>query len=156
MLAEAARVLRPGGLFISGEWDRLPSLEDRALDTASVIPNITRLINRVNGILNGRFRALPAASSIPRWMAESGLFRDITHEFHEIPIGDWHTDERQRSLGVNFREIAVRYGDSLRQVLKDAGDEQAVVDELINGYLAEIRGVPGMFCVYHTVHAIKA
>ena len=156
MLAEVARVLRPGGLFISGEWDRLPSLGDRTLDTAGVIPNITRLIDRVDEIIIGSYQTGPAASLIPRWVADSGFFRDIIHEFHEIPIGDWHTDDRQRALGITLREQAVRYGDSLRQVLKNAKEEQEVIDELINGYLAEIQSVPGMIYVYHTVHAVKA
>lgn len=156
MLTEAARVLRPGGLFISGEWDRLPSLADPTLDTAGIIPNITRLMDRVDEIINVSYQTVPSAAQIPRWVADSGLFRDITHEFHEVPIGNWQTDDRQKALGINFREQAVRYGDSLGQVLKNAGCEQEVIDELVNGYLEEINDVAGLKWVYHTVHAIKA
>jgi len=156
MVREVARVLRPGGLFLSGEWERGPTFADPALGNANSIPAIHRLLNLVDDALGARHRVFPVAPHIPAWLAESGRFRDITPQFHLVPIGDWHPDPAMQALGNNFRDIWVRYADSLRPMLREGlGLDEVQVDELVAGYVNDMDNVSGMIGVYHTVHAKK-
>ena len=157
MLGEAARVLRPGGLFLSGEWERGPKFANPIWGNDSSIPATHRLLNRVDAVLFANHGLVPVASRIPNWLAESDQFQDITVERHFLPIGDWHPDPGMKALGEDFRDIWVRYADSLKPVLREPnlGLNEAQIDELVAGFEDDMHTVPGMVGVYHTVHAIK-
>jgi hypothetical protein len=156
MLAEAARVLRPGGLFLSGEWERVPSFANPVSGDADPIPETRRLLNLVDTSL-ARHGAFPLATCIPGWLAESGQFQDITAQFHVVPIGDWHPDPVMKELGNDFRSVWVRYADSLKPMLGEPGlgMNEAQIDDLMEGYLQDMHNTSGMVGVYHTVHAKK-
>jgi hypothetical protein len=153
MLAEAARVLRPGGLFVSGEWERGPSFDNPTIGDTNRIPGIDRLVNVVDSLLS--HNALPLVPHIPTWLDASGQFEDITAQCYSVPIGDW--DPTKKALGENFRDVWVRYVDSLKPMLGQPGSEldEAQIDDLIAGYLDNLYNVPGMVGKYHMVHAKK-
>jgi hypothetical protein len=152
MLAEAARVLRPGGLFLSGEWERCPSFDNPTIGDTSRILGIDRLVDVVDSLLI-RSHVL----DIPTWLDASGQFQDITVQSYSVPIGDWPSDPEQRALGENFRGVWVRYVDSLKPMLGEprSGLSEVQINDLIAGYLDNIYNVPGMVGKYHTVHATK-
>jgi len=155
MLDEVARVLRPGGLFLSGEWGRSPTFADPASGNSHTIPDIHRLVTFVDDILHAKHGVFSVAPHIPRWLAESGRFQDITAHLHAVPIGNWHPDPAMQVLGNTFRDMLVRYAKNLGPMLKEAGLDNAQVDELVTGYVNDMENVSGMIGVYHTVYAKK-
>lgn len=58
-------------------------------------------------------------------------------------------------LGRAFRASMLRYADSVKPLLREAGWTEEEVTELVEGYVHEIKTVRGMVCVLHTVHARK-
>jgi hypothetical protein len=151
MLAEAARVLRPGGLFLSGEWERWPSFNNNP-NIGDRILGIDRLVNVVDSLLIQNY-----ALYIPTWLDESAQFQDITVQSFSVPIGDWPSDPDQRALGKYFRSVCVQYVDSLKPLLGEprSGLNVVQINDLILGYLDNIYNVPGIVGKYHTVHAKK-
>lgn len=155
MIAEAARVLRQGGLFLSGEWKPLPVFSTTVARPAEAIPATYNLINMVNQTLHQRHGMIPVGLSIPGWLEQSGRFVNITPQDHFVPIGDWHQDPLMQVFGNDMRATLVRYGDSLKPMLKEAGYEEADIETIFRAYVHELHTVPGLMAVYRTVHARK-
>jgi len=155
LVKEIARVLRSGGLFLSGEWDPLPTFDGHAPGNVDLIPATYRLINMVNQTLHQKHGVIPVGPLIPGWLQQSGRFMSITHQVHFVPIGDWHPNPEMRVLGNDFKVTMVQYGDSLKPMLKDAGYEDTLIEEVLQGFSRELNTVPGMVWVYRTVYAWK-
>lgn len=156
MLTEVARVLRPGGLFLSGEWERIPTFVNPALRDQNLIPFTTGLLTMVDNILFEKYGIRPWARQIPGWLEASGLFVDITLDVHCMPVGNWHGDPDLRVLGRDFVDVWVKYAGSLEPMLSEAGFDVRFVQHVLAGYLHEIQNVSGMCAVYYTVHARRA
>lgn len=154
-LGEVTRVLRPGGLFLSGEWERGPTFANPGLGDITSIPAIYRLLDLVDDVLRTKHGVLPAALHIPSCLAASGCFSDITTERRAMPIGDWHPDPAMRALGNDFRDMWVRYAHNLKPMLKEEGLDDAHIEQLMVGYVSDMYRVSGMVGVFCTVHAKK-
>jgi len=156
MLTEATRVLRHGGLFVSGEWERSPSFDNPAIEDTNRILGIRSLVDVVDLLLIER-NASPPVTCIPDWLDASGQFQGITKQCYTVPIGDWPSDPAMKALGKNFRDVWVRYADSLKPMLREpsSGLGEAQINDLIAGYMHNMDNVPGMVGKYHTVHATK-
>jgi len=155
MLNEVARVLRPNGLFLSGEWERCPTFADPSLRNSNSIPATSHLFNLIDDAMFTSHGVIPIASHIPSWLAESGHFRDITSQKYAVPIGDWHPEPSMQALGNALRHALQLSTNGLKLILKEPklGLEEAQIDELVMGYVQEMYHVSGMVAVYHTVHA---
>jgi hypothetical protein len=94
---------------------------------AEVIPATYSLINMVNQTLHQRHGMIPVGPSIPGLLEQSGRFTNITPQDHFVPIGDWHQDPLMQVFGNDMRATLVRYGDSLKPMLKEAGYEEAAL-----------------------------
>ena len=168
LIHQVARVLRPGGLFLSCEWGRTPILITRPtsssphhppthpLPPASLLAPYTHaFFLTVNDALRRRgIVASPAAEHIPVWLAQSGHFEAIQERTYDVPIGDWHPDPRMRQLGVEFRELAKAYAQNVRALLVDSGGlNMRDAQELIDGHQREMAAVRGLAIRYYTVFA---
>jgi hypothetical protein len=121
------------------------------------MPGIRRLVEVVDLLLVQRHNIPALAPRIPIWLDTSGYFQEITVRSYSLPIGDWHGDPEKKALGNDFRNVWVRYADSLRPMLAEpsSGLNEAEINDLIAGYLDDLRNVPGMVGKYHTVYAKK-
>lgn len=153
LVNEAARVLRSGGMFLSGEWDPFPKIDNIPANVDMSSATYT-LINLANQTLHQRYGIMPCAPLVPDWLQRSGRFANITRQEHEVAIGDWHADPRMRLLGNDFKVAVVRYGDSLKPMLLEAGHEEAFIDSILGEFLREVNE-RRMAWVYRTVHARK-
>ncbi|TCD65162.1 hypothetical protein EIP91_003018 [Steccherinum ochraceum] len=145
LLDEVARVLRPRGLFVAGEWMRGPAMI-RGADPAVHLPRTTEFFRVVNNTLTVK-NIFPVAPFLHELIEESNHFEDVHSRQIEIVVGG---DAR----GNRFREMQKVYAESMRVVLVEAGrHSRREVDELVAGYLWELYHVPGMIHVYHAVHA---
>lgn len=155
LVGEAARVLRPGGLFLSGEWEPFPIHNATVSQLDNVIPATFSLVNMVNETLHKRYNMDPVGTSVPGWLEQSGRFANITPQVYKVPIGDWHQDPLMREFGNDMRATLVRYGESLKPMLKEAGYAEIQVETVLQAYVHELHTVRGLMGVYRTVHARK-
>lgn len=157
MLREAARVLRRGGIFFSGEVGRCVTFAPGYPGNPAVdAPGATRFFKVVNDLLE-RVGLHEIAGHIPHWLGEIGTFTDGRIQEHLIPIGEWHPSSRQRALGRAYLNTMTKFADSLKPFLRDQGGlTEREIGELIDGYVRDMRYVPGLVSVYHTVWTIKA
>lgn len=151
LLPEVARVLRPGGLFVSNEWARSPIMRDGS-DVNIRAPSTAEFFRAVRDTLRER-RGIPTvAHKIPDLLQDSGCFTDIVSQPFFMPIGGWHDNPALRELGREYREMVELYARSMRAVLIE-GPWAARAEALIQGYIDESRRVSGLVSVYYTVHA---
>lgn len=155
LVQEATRVLRPGGLFLSGEWDPLPAFNTIIQRPNEVLPATYNFNHMVKQTMHQRFGMVPVGLLIPSWLEQSGQFENITPEVHFVPIGDWPQNPMDQTLGIDMRIILVRYGDNMVPMLKEAGYKDEYLENMLRAYVHELHTVPGLMAVYRTVHATR-
>ncbi|KAJ7750881.1 S-adenosyl-L-methionine-dependent methyltransferase [Mycena metata] len=157
LLAEVARLLRPRGLFLSGEWGRFPVFHrDYAPETpATRIPALTAFFAHLHAALAAR-GLHPVAPPIAPLLAHTGAFDEISSREYHMPLGGWHPEPAMQRLGLAFRTVFMRYMGSVRPMLAESGvvptDE---LDDVYQRVEQEVHEVEGLLSVFHTVHARK-
>lgn len=157
MLREAARVLRRGGIFFSGEIGRYVAFAPGYPGNPAVdAPGATRFFKVINDLLE-RIGLNEITGHIPHWLRDTGMFTGVRIQGHCIPIGDWHPSSRHKILGRAYLDAMTVFADSLKPLLRDEGGlSEWEICELIDGYVRDMRCVPGLVSVYRTVWAIRA
>ncbi|KAF7321118.1 Methyltransf-25 domain-containing protein [Mycena chlorophos] len=167
LLAECARLLRPGGAFIAGEWSRMiftmapPPTGGPPVPTP-ITPQLAPFLHAFLGALHTALitppNPLPATAPLvaPLLAAQPHFYvqNTITPASHLFPLGGWHPDPAMQHIGRVFRNIFRRYMDSVRPLLDaKSGMPQAQLNQLYVGVHQEIRSVPGIWGLYNTVFA---
>lgn len=148
------RVLRPGGLFLSCEWERWPTFHPTfAGYRPSHVPGACQFYDMLTRALDICKGIQPIASRVPSFVDSTNLFTDITSSCYYMPIGPWHDDPSMKMLGRAFRASLLRYIDSVRPLLLEAGYSEADIDRITGAYIHELKTVRGMVGAFHTVHA---
>lgn len=155
VLQEVGRVLRPGGLFLSCEWEQSqpvfhPTFQ---VDLPSSVPGACHFYDTLTRALDICRSIQPIASHVPMFIDSSDLFTDITASCYYMPIGPWHDDPSMKMLGRAYRASLLRYIDSVKPLLREAGYSEAEIDEITGAYIHELKTVRGMVSSFHTVHA---
>ncbi|KAJ7603476.1 S-adenosyl-L-methionine-dependent methyltransferase [Roridomyces roridus] len=155
LITESLRLLRPGGLFLSGEWGRYPSFHPSfTTHTPSThAPALSTFFAYLQSALI--HRGLPPVSpQIAPLLARSGAFTAITPDTYCVPLGAWPRPHALRRLGKAFRVVFLRYLASVRpMILANGGIGETAFDELRVRVENELDTVAGLVCVFHTVHA---
>ena len=154
LLQEVARLLRPGGLFFSGEIGRyLDVAHNFPSDPAHLAPRAWRFYDAVHHSLALRHLNL-IADRIPLSIQHSQQFTvPIIQTFH-IPVGDWHRDNIMRRIGKKYLAALKVFAENLRPMLRETMSQHDV-DALVAGFIDDIENVRGLVGVYHTVWARK-
>jgi hypothetical protein len=110
------RVLRPGGLFIFGNWE-LSAYEATAPDRPAFekLPHLSRALELARSALVYQGIDIRMCHDMPHWLApESDLwnmtedssfvepmlgFRDVVYAPMLVPIGTWPTEKRLQDVG---------------------------------------------------------
>ncbi|KAH9929392.1 S-adenosyl-L-methionine-dependent methyltransferase [Fomitopsis serialis] len=153
LLREVARALRPGGLYISGEWFGYPVMKDGSRISERA-PRIHRFFDLVNYYL-GRDGIGFVAASIPEWVRLSGAFVGMRVEDVYVPIGSENLDPRSAGerLKANLRVFAT----SMQLWLVEKRYcGRAAAQDLVNGFILEVNTIEGMELQYRVVYARKA
>lgn len=155
LLQEIGRILRPDGLFLSGEWGRYVAFDSSFISNPQTdAPGVNRFWNVINSALETR-GLLPVAGNIPLWLHDSGQFKDITAQQFIVPIGRWPQDASARRHGKAMRSSLVQYAEAFIPMLKMDGWEESKLDDLLAGLVYDLRNVRGLVGVFHTVYARK-
>lgn len=154
VMEEVARVLRPGGLFLSFEWGHFvtlhPSLHG---DISTHAPASRRFFDAMNGVLGSYRDSQPVNTDMAQLLTNVGGFEDISTTTHYVPIGTWPADPALRSIGEKNLTAQERYANSVRHALVQSGRPQEDVDLLLGEYLAEIRTIGGIASVCYAACA---
>lgn len=154
MLREAARVLRRGGLFFSGEILRQVTFDSSRFAGEPVLDapraeNFYRLINRTLG-----FRGLSNyADRIADYVQANGQFGPVHRQDYTIPIGEWSAFPNGQHLGAIYLNNLATFARSFAPMLREAGHPESFIEEIIEGFVDDIGSVRGMVGVYRTVWA---
>ncbi|KAJ7574846.1 S-adenosyl-L-methionine-dependent methyltransferase [Mycena floridula] len=154
IIDEVARILRPGGLFISGEWDTslsfLPNFPEQSLPANDHFSDILRdALEQYRGLSS-------ISTSVAPWLADSGRFNQITPQRFYMPVGDWPTEPEVQRIGKDFQTSYLMYSESVRPLLMESGQTEEDLKDLHATMKAELDEAEGLVLVYHTVHARKA
>lgn len=149
LLDQAARVLRPEGLFLACEWGRFVGTHD-GREPGAAAPATVRFFGVVRDALYARGVA-PLAERLEQHVVDSARFGRIVARRFSLPIGDW--DAAQAQLGRDTRRFLVMYVDSLKPLLVEFLRHVAEVDALIRAVKLELETVRGLVAYYYTVHA---
>ncbi|KZP33192.1 hypothetical protein FIBSPDRAFT_1036313 [Athelia psychrophila] len=156
LLNEVARILRPGGLFLSGEWSWGPTFQDGARRNTNPIPAIDSFVTWITDELYARNHIAPAGAHVHEWLSESGQFIDISETLEYcIPL-DHNTDTRTANIGTDFRNAWRWYADSLLPFMRSTGMAEDRVAEMNRGYMRELDATPGLVAVYTVTYATKS
>lgn len=156
VLQEVARVLRPGGLFLSYEWGRYPAfLPELSLNPLEHVPGVCHFFDVLTRALDDCRGIRLQAIDVPIFIRSSGRFTDISIRQFYMPVGPWQEGSEMKALGRAFRASLSRYADSVKPLLQEAGFTEREVTEIVHGYIHELKTVRGMVCILHTVHARK-
>jgi hypothetical protein len=156
MIREVTRVLRPDGVLVVGEWEFYPSFHPMYQGnspTQSQAPGVRRFFDILAEGL--RRLGIRPVDDIPLWLATSGQFEEIVTQTYLMPIGPWHQDPEMQRIGRAFRAAHKRFFDAVRPMLINAGLDARVLDQVLVGYLHDLRSVSGLVGVYHIVYARK-
>lgn len=153
IVREVSRILRPGGVFISGEWGRHPSFHPNYdSDPSLQTPSFCRFFQILHGALAQR-GILPVAGTVHTILQSTGGFSEITSQTHYFPIGPWSTDHIMQRIGKAFRTVLSRYMESVRPVILGHGMNASDLDHLYADARSEILNTEGLVAVYYSVHA---
>jgi SAM-dependent methyltransferase len=155
LLQEVARLLRPGGLFFSGEIGRsIDFAPDFPSDLARHAPRAWYFYDRINHFLTLR-HLNPISDRIPHFIQHSQRFTmPIIQTFH-IPIGDWHQDPVMKRVGKKYLAGLKVFAENLKPMLRETDMTRHDIDVLVSGFVHEIENVRGLVGVYHTAWARK-
>ncbi|KAG7090288.1 hypothetical protein E1B28_011886 [Marasmius oreades] len=161
IIREAARLLRPGGVFFSGEWRRYPTF-DPAIYPNNVTtpyinaPGLTRFFDQWNEILYQRLGIRPDVErEIPQLIVDSRFFTNVTPYAAFMPIGDYRFELPMKQAGRAYRDCMSRYMESSRRLFLDSGWSNASLDTMFLNAAQNMRFVEGLGGVYYTVTAIR-
>ncbi|PFH50098.1 hypothetical protein AMATHDRAFT_80991 [Amanita thiersii Skay4041] len=155
LIQEIARLLRPGGLFLSSELGLFPAVDpSHSNDPRSYAPASTRFFEAIGRVLHAR-EIPPAAQNVPIELMRSQRFANVTVNHSSIPIGGWHSQEELANIGQDFRRVQERFTSTVTPLLQESGLTQLQVAELIADYLQELDTVQGLVSVYYTTFAFR-
>ncbi|KIK66375.1 hypothetical protein GYMLUDRAFT_38182 [Collybiopsis luxurians FD-317 M1] len=160
IINEAARILKPGGLFLSGEWGYFPafypSFPEAADHPSQHVPYLHRFYQTLHNILIVRGIQSPIASTVTPRLQTSGLFQAQSETVYNVPIGNWSTEQSAQRIGRGNRAALRRFMNSVKPLfLAESGLQAAEVNELFEGCLEEMYNVRGLVSVYYLVPALK-
>ncbi|KAJ3717228.1 S-adenosyl-L-methionine-dependent methyltransferase [Lentinula guzmanii] len=157
IISEAARLLKSGGMFLSGEWGPFPAFHPtfpQAMgDPRDYVPGLDRFYRLLHSVLATRGIIHAVASTVHQRLDASGAFTDIHEHIFYMPIGTWSPDPGTQILGKRNRAALTKFMNSIRPIFVAAGESEADLEQLYNECWTEMYGASGLVSVYYLVPA---
>lgn len=154
-MTHIARILRPGGLFVSCEWTRQLGTINRS-DPQTRAPNAVLLLNTLNSYLSDR-GGLDDPSRLRDLITSSHRFHNMQCFRYSLPLdnSDGNVDRQQTDMRRRFKRTLLEFGAATLGFLLDRGWTQEEAEEMIVGFRSDIENVRGLIIYYNVVHAQK-
>ncbi|KZO91783.1 hypothetical protein CALVIDRAFT_557957 [Calocera viscosa TUFC12733] len=157
LVAEIARVLRPGGMVILGEMEySITTASGRNL--AAEAPDFFQWFETIRASIRTRLGlSMDTPQRLPQILHEKG-FRRITVKEHNIPIGAWTGNPQGNQIGELNRQVWLEFVNSTRPMLLDVRPNEQQVDRLVAGVRTLLEELPQgvrLLSRYHTIWALK-
>ncbi|KAJ3727418.1 S-adenosyl-L-methionine-dependent methyltransferase [Lentinula raphanica] len=160
IIQEAIRLLRPGGLFLSGEWGQFPAFHPtfpQAVGPPSAhVPGLDRFYRRLQEVLAARGIISPVASTVHERLVASRAFTDVQEHIFYMPIGPWSPDPEAQTLGLLNRRALTELMNTVRPMFVAAGFDEAYLETLYSQCWTEIFKVSGLVSIYYLVTARRS
>ncbi|KAE9388462.1 S-adenosyl-L-methionine-dependent methyltransferase [Gymnopus androsaceus JB14] len=146
IIHEAARILKPGGLFLSGEWKYSPSFHPGAPGAANPsedVPGLDRFYRALNNALTARGIDVTVPSTIRQRIVNSGAFTEVQSGEIPIPLGGWKRDDAYHRIGIRNRDHLLRFIKTVRPILAASGVSRSDMTEIQGQCFSELGGVSG-------------
>ncbi|KAK7445754.1 hypothetical protein VKT23_014750 [Stygiomarasmius scandens] len=152
IIMEAARILRPHGLFLAGEWgfpafignDPHPDVNQMSLMRFFVVLRDCLLQRGITRI----------ARDLEYFIGNSNMFHPVDPQNFWIPIGQW--DPQRQELGNRMRKILRRFMSSTKPfLLQTSGLTEEQIVHLFATCNTEMVSTPRLVMVYHSVCAVR-
>ncbi|VDB88334.1 unnamed protein product [Peniophora sp. CBMAI 1063] len=151
LLRQAARILRPGGLFIAAEWGAYPALHPShpaAANPTTELPNITRFCEALNELINHGAPTL--AITLPTLINITGAFDAPRATTRAFPVGAPYPGVEPAAILLDVGEIMHRCTCGFVDAAVAGHPTLAEHADLVKH---EVNTHPGVVAVWHTVHA---
>ena len=154
LINEVARLLRPGGLFISCEWVLSPAVRPGAeRDPATHAPASMRFFHAIEHALAARGVIL-VGNNVKHYLEASHQFHAITETPHCVGVGEELQDEAESRVGHDLMRVLRRFTHSVTPLLREAGLTKFEIGEIIADYLGELQNPEtGLAYVYDVTYA---
>ena len=168
LLRQAARILRPGGLFLAAEWGAYPALHPShpaAAHAAIELPNTAQFCDALNERTKSVVLYLPRfaraytmcshgapvlALALPALISTTRAFGPSTTRTRAIPVG-------APLPGVGPAEVQSNVGEVMHRCFEGFVDAAAAAHPVLGQHAAlvkhEVVTHPGTVAVWHTLHA---
>ncbi|CCM04092.1 uncharacterized protein FIBRA_06251 [Fibroporia radiculosa] len=147
LLCEVMRVLRPGGLFVAGEWAPYPSMGN-IYNIRDYAPRTWEYFDLLRMVLSNR-EISTVPTMIRPWMEQLG-FVNIEVREYRLPVNGRHATSFTRRTNANLQV----YVESLQPMMADAGYGSRA-RSLANLMFGEISRVDGIFFTYYAIHGAR-
>lgn len=154
---EVIRVLRPGGMFLSCEWERGVTYHPgrpEASDPTLQPPASAAFYRVLNAALEDQ-GIRTVIKEIPNYIVHTEAFHGITSSLFHVPIGAWPEDATLRGVGEKFLESQSRYAENMVPFLLRVGCPREFVDRLVRDFIRELETKEGLVGTYRLVYGIR-
>ncbi|KXN90757.1 hypothetical protein AN958_03644 [Leucoagaricus sp. SymC.cos] len=158
ILPEVSRVMRRGGLYLSGELDLRVFFHPESPEASNPqehAPMSTQFFQLVDAALQAR-GIQTSIPQIPTYLQDAGTFHNIHSQIIPIPVGGWHNDLRLQEIGTTLQENLRIFAESVKPLLRSAGHSEAYVETLAENFCAELEEVEGLYAAYYIVQAFRS
>ncbi|TDL17679.1 hypothetical protein BD410DRAFT_794152 [Rickenella mellea] len=137
-LREVKRLLRPGGLFISGDYG--PEFHTAEGSTPrGKLPCTTKIVEMFALGIRAQGLDPDGYTVTAERLRTFGGFEEINELNVRVPIGPWDTSSAlQQDIGEHFREVIKLIAFSLKPIMYRVGLSQSDADEICQGFIQEI------------------
>ncbi|TFK73094.1 S-adenosyl-L-methionine-dependent methyltransferase [Pluteus cervinus] len=153
ILEEVARILRPGGLFVSVEWGMRPAGVSPSTGALVHAPSMAHFFDIVKSNLAAR-RGLQAfeQNTVRDLILQNQDFSGPVTETIQVPIGSWPADEDMQRFGRAFRAAHRYFAAAITPFLSEAVDP-VDLNIAIQAHVHEMMTIDGLVTEYYATYA---
>ncbi|KAG9004648.1 hypothetical protein FRB94_002188 [Tulasnella sp. JGI-2019a] len=144
LMSSIAKILRPGGLFLSLEGSPNVFDEVSGLITAEheEEPGFSWTAKLLSTFLQVCLRRNPSSADVPdmpTWLKKMDCWEEVGGGRVRFPIGPWERDEREKEVGKMMQDGTIEFINlGVRPTMESGGYSSDIVDDWIKNAFKEI------------------